>query len=123
MPHLTALGASLAAISPQLPDESLTTAQKNELTFSVLSDENNTVARSFGLVFELTEELRPIYVNLGADLPKFNGADTFELPVPGTFVIDQQGIVRSRFVNADYKRRMEPEAVVDIVREIQGANT
>ncbi len=115
---MTALDASIVAISPQLPDESLTTAQKNELTFSVLSDAGNAVARDFGLVFELSEDLRPIYVELGADLPEFNGNDTFELPVPATFIIDRPGVIRSKFVSADYKQRMEPESIVDMLREI-----
>jgi peroxiredoxin len=115
---MTALRASMVAISPQVPDESMTTAQKNELSFPVLSDAGNAVARSYGLVFALSEELRPIYTQLGADLPRFNGADTFELPVPGTFVVDQSGIIRASFVNADYKQRMDPDAIVAALGEL-----
>lgn len=115
---MTELGASLVAISPQMPDDSLTTAQKNDLSFSVLSDADNRVARAYGLVFALSEALRPKYVALGADLPKFNGSDTFELPVPGTFILDQASVVRARFVDADYTKRMEPEAIVAALRAL-----
>ena len=107
----------MVAISPQVPDESLTTAQKNDLSFPVLSDAGNVVARRYGLVFSLSEDLRPIYTQLGADLPKFNGTDTFELPVPGTFIIDRGGVIRAIHVNPDYKQRMEPERILEVLRE------
>lgn len=119
MPQITAQGASLVAISPQIPDESLTTTEKNDLAFPALSDVGNVVARQFGLVFHLSEHLRPIYTNLGADLPKFNGTDTFELPVPGTFVVDRSGTIREAFVNADYKQRMEPARILDALGELE----
>ena len=107
------------AISPQVPDESLTTTQKNELAFPALSDVDNMVARQFGLVFALSEHLRPIYAKLGVDLPKFNGADTFELPVPGTFVIDRTAVIRAAHVNADYKQRMEPADILDTLSALE----
>jgi peroxiredoxin len=116
---MTALGASLVAISPQLPDESLTMAEKNDLSFPTLSDAGNVVARSFGLVFALSEHLRPIYTRLGADLPKVNGTDTFELPVPGTFVVDSGGVIRAAHVNADYKQRMEPARILEVLGELK----
>ena len=118
LPQITAQGASLVAISPQIPDESLTTTEKNELAFPALSDVGNVVARQFGLVFNLSEHLRPIYTKLGADLPKFNGTDAFELPVPGTFVIDRGGVIREAFVSADYKQRMEPARILDALGEL-----
>jgi len=119
LPEIEALGASLVAISPQIPDESLSTAEKQELTFPVLSDVGNIVARQFGLVFTVSEHLRPLYIELGADLPKYNGIDTYELPLPGTFVIDQLGTICSAFVHADYKRRMDPEEIVAVLRKLK----
>lgn len=118
LPKIKGLGASLIAISPQLPDESIDTVEKNNLTFSVLSDVGNKVARSFGLVFQLSEHLRPIYSKFGIDLPKYNGDDTFELPVPGTFIIGQDSLVKAAFVNADYKQRMSPEDVLEVLASI-----
>ena len=101
-----------------MADDSLTTTEKNELAFPALSDVGNVAARQFGLVFALSEHLRPVYTKLGADLPKFNGTDTFELPVPGTFVIDRTAIIRALHVNADYKKRMEPAHILDALSEL-----
>ena len=91
--EITSLGAQLVAVSPQLPDNSLSTAEKLSLTFEVLSDVGNKVARDFGIVFTLPETLRDIYKGFGIDLPASNGDQTFELPVPATYIIDRQGII------------------------------
>ena len=119
LPQITDLGASLVAISPQIPDQSLTTAEKNELAFPVLSDVGNVVARRFGLVFALAEHLRPIYTELGIDLPKFNGTNTFELPVPGTFIIDRNAVIQAVHVDADYKKRMEPARILEVLTDLR----
>ena len=86
-PQMVALGARLVAISPQLPDRSLSTAETNELTFDVLSDVGNGVARSFGLVYALPEELREALRSNNKALPGINGDESWELPVPATYVI------------------------------------
>ena len=112
LPELEKLGAKLVAISPQTPDNSLSTVEKNELTFEVLSDVGNRVAREFGLVFALPEELRPIYEGFGLDLPAHNGDETFELPIPATYVIAPNGNVIHAFANADYTQRLDPEEIV-----------
>ncbi len=117
--QITDMGASLVAISPQLPDKSLTMAQKHELAFPVLSDVGNEVARLYGLVFTIPENTRHIFENFGIDLPTFNGTETFELPVPGTFVIDRDGIIRESRVTADYKLRMEPADIVDALSKLK----
>lgn len=112
LPEFRARGASLLAVSPQTPDNSLSTAQKNELAFEVLSDRGNLVARRYGLVFQVPEELRPIYAQFGIDLPASNGEASFELPVPATFVIDRKGIIQFAFVDTDYRRRAEPASLL-----------
>lgn len=109
-------GASLIAISPQLPDKSLSTAEKNELQFAVLSDVGNKVARQFGLVFSLADVLRPIYKQIGADLPTYNGEESWELPIPGTFVIGRDGTIQLAYLDADYTHRLEPAAIVECLR-------
>lgn len=117
LPEITDLGASLVAISPELPDNSLTTAEKNNLGFEVLSDSGNGVARRFGLVFTVAETLRPLYENFGIDLPGGNGDDSYELPMPATYVVGRDGIVKKVFVDADYTRRLEPADVVAALRD------
>lgn len=108
----TTLGATLVAISPQTPDNSLSTAEKMDLAFLVLSDVGNTVARSYGLVFSLPEDLREVYSGFGLDLPAANGDDSFELPLPATFVLDSNGVVAWRFVDVDYTKRAETDDVL-----------
>lgn len=78
----------------------------------MLFDKGNRVAESYGLVFTVSEELRPIYEKFGIDIPGFNGDDTFRLPVPATFVIDQSGTVRYAFVDADYTKRLDPDDII-----------
>lgn len=109
------------AISPQLPDQSLSTAEKDELQFEVLSDIGQMVARQFGLVFPLAEVLRPIYKNIGADLPAYNGNESWELPMPGTFVVAKDGVIQLAFVDADYTHRLEPEAIIQSLRTLAKA--
>lgn len=115
---ITAAGATLVAISPQLPDNSLSTAEKLELAFPVLSDVGNVVAREYGLVFSLPEDLRSVYDGFGIDLPAANGDQTFELPVPATFVIGRDGSVAWRFVDPDYTHRGDPADVVAAVKAL-----
>ena len=115
---ITAAGATLVAISPQLPDNSLSTAEKLELAFPVLSDVGNVVAREYGLVFSLPEDLRSVYDGFGIDLPAANGDQTFELPVPATFVIGRDGSVAWRFVDPDYTHRGDPADVITAIKAL-----
>jgi peroxiredoxin len=87
LPQLTAVRARLVAISPQLPEQSLSTAQADELTFEVLSDVGNHAARRFGLVYALPEEVRAALRSNNKALPGINGDESWELPVPATYVV------------------------------------
>jgi peroxiredoxin len=107
-----ARGATLVAISPQTPDESLTTKQKNELAFPVLSAAGSKVARKFGLVFTLDETLKPIFKAFGIDLLAHNGVDTWELPIPATYVVAKSGKIVSACVDVDYRNRAEPAEIL-----------
>ncbi|NEO54406.1 MAG: AhpC/TSA family protein [Okeania sp. SIO3B5] len=115
LPQITELGAKLIAISPETPDNSLSTTEKNELTFEVLSDSGNQVAKKFGLVFQMPEELRPIYQSFGVDLPAYNGDESFELPIPATYVIASDGTIIHAFVNPDYTQRLDPEEIINVL--------
>jgi peroxiredoxin len=120
LPQLQAGGATLVAISPQTPDLSRALAEKLELTFVVLSDMGNQVARQFGLVFTLDEAVRGAYKQVGADLPAFNGIDSWDLPMAGTFLVDQSGNVRLAFVNPDFTRRLDPSVIIARLEELKG---
>ncbi len=119
LPEMKALGAQLVTISPQTPDNSLSTAEKNELTFEVLSDVGNHVARKFGLVYQLP--LRPIYASFGVDLPAYNGDDTFELPIAATYVIAPDRTIIHAFVDADYTKRQDPAKIVEVLKTMKVA--
>lgn len=112
------LGAALVAISPQTPDHSLSTMEKQGLAFAVLSDVGNQVARQFGLVFTLDEAARALYAQIGADLPAYNGDDTWELPMTGTFLVDQAGTVRLASVDPNFTHRLDPSVVIARLKEL-----
>jgi len=116
---IDALGASLVAISPQTPDGSLSTAEKNDLKFEVLSDIGNKTANQFGLVFQLPSELHELYLKFGINIPKSNGDDSWEIPMPGTYVIDKDGTVQYAYANADYTKRAEPDEVISKLQELK----
>ncbi len=119
LPEITDLGAQLVAISPNLPDKSLSSIEKNSLNFEVLSDIGNKISRQFGLVFTLDAELRPLYKQFGVEIPTFNGDESYELPIPATYVVNSDGIITLAFVDADYTKRLEPEEVVKALRTIK----
>ena len=118
LPDITAAGATLVAVSPQTPDNSLSTVEKNELTFVVLSDVDNVVANQYGLVFQLPKSLHPIYANFGIDIPAHNGDTTYQLPVPATYVIAPDGTVFHAFLNADYTKRLDPVDILATLRKL-----
>lgn len=121
LPQIQALGASLVAVSPQTPENSLSTVEKKELTFTVLSDVGNIVARKYRLVFTLEQTIRTLYTTIGTDLPSFNGDPSWELPMPATFLLAQDGTVRLAFVDEDFTHRLEPATLLDGLRAL-GSN-
>lgn len=114
---LEKLNAKLVAISPQTPDASLTTKEKNELQFEVLSDTNSTIAKEYGLVFNLEDELIPIYESFGIKIPESNGTKTYELPMPATYIINNKKEIIYSFIDEDYTKRCEPQTILDIIQE------
>lgn len=112
LPEIKALGGQLIGISPELPEKIEATAEKHSADFPLLGDLGNKAAKQFGLVFSLAEELRPIYKQFGIDIPAHNGDESYELPIPATYVIDKDGFIIDCYVDADYTKRMEPAAVI-----------
>ncbi|MFX1767810.1 peroxiredoxin-like family protein [Paraburkholderia sp. A1RI-2L] len=114
LPRMESLGATLVALSPEKPDHGIVMTEKNKLTFPVLRDFGNEVARQFGIVFQVGQELRSLSKNVFKnDIAQRNGEDSYELPVPATYVIDKTGVIRLAHVDVDYMLgRVEPETVV-----------
>jgi peroxiredoxin len=116
LPQIHELGASLAAISPETPSNTLTTAEKNALEFAVLSDVGNGVARSYGLVFQVIDALKTPMLALGVDVAKHNDDPSWELPITATYVVDRGGVIRLAFVDSDYRKRLEPAEILAALR-------
>ena len=117
LPEFHESHAQVVAISPQLPDNSLSTREKDEFTFPVLSDVGNKVARQFGIVFHLSDKLAELYRRFGHALEDFNGPyGKQELPVPATFLIDTNGTIRLTHVNVDYTQRLDPDDVLKTLK-------
>ncbi len=117
LPAIQATGGTLMAITPETPDNSLSTAEKNQLEFVVLSDVGNQVAQQYGIVFKLPAKVSSLYQQL-VDLVQYNGDDSDELPLAATYVIDTQGIIRYAFLDADYTQRAEPAEIVAVLQEL-----
>ena len=120
-PDLAALGATLVAISPQLPEHNRELIRTRHLTFEILTDRGNEVADRFGLRFALPDDLHQLYLTFPLDLEKFNGDASWTLPIPGRFVIDQQWVIRYAESDPDYTTRPEPEDTLAVLRALSPA--
>lgn len=108
-------GAQFVAISPELPDTSISLAEKHKLQFEVLSDKDNAFAKELGIVFSMQEELIALYKSFGFDLANAQGNTNYELPLPATLVVDQRGKIRFIHAEADYTKRAEPRDVLNFL--------
>jgi len=106
------LGAGLVAITPEKPDQSLSTSEKNNLSFEVLSDDQSELAQKIGISFELPENLKPIYEKFGIDIPKHNGENNFTLPIPATFLVGTDKKILYAFKELDYTLRLDLEEII-----------
>ena len=118
--EFTARGATFIAVSPQLQTFNRQLREAKKLTFEILSDPGNQVAQRYGLKFQLPEDLREVYLNFDIDLPKYNGDDSWTLPLPTSLIIDQNGIIQQAAINADYTVRPDPEETVAALKKFVG---
>jgi peroxiredoxin len=118
LPDIRALGGTVVALSPEGPSYTAHTASTYGIEFDVCSDPGNEVARRFGLVFRFSPELVESYLSMGRSLEELNGDDSWELPIPGAYVVDRDGVIRAAHVDADYTTRMEPDTVLAALRSL-----
>ena len=118
--EITAAGATVVAISPQAPDHSLSVTAEHELSFDVLSDVDQNVIDAYGLLYTVEGDTRDLMEHVfSRDLALENADGSWRLPIPATFVLDGDGIVRAAHVDADYRTRMEPADIVAAVAALR----
>jgi peroxiredoxin len=96
----------------------LSTAEKNALAFPVLSDAGSATPKSFGIAYDLAEELQPIYTRFGHALPNKNGDQSRVLPIPATHVIDTDGTIARAYVDVNYRNRLEPAEILTALQSL-----
>lgn len=117
LPKLEVLCTNLIALSPEKTEKAQITSQTNKLTFPLGTDEGLRIAKSFGLVFELSEELKELYEKFGHALSEVNSEGLWELPVPATFVIEPNRKISFAYVNLDYRERLEPTEILKFLEQ------
>lgn len=107
-------------ISPQLEKYSKQVKSKNNLEFDVLSDQSNKIAEEFGLKFAFPDYLIEIYKGFGADLERFNGDDSWTLPMPARYVVNQSGVIVAADFDPDYTHRPKASKTVEDLKNMSG---
>jgi len=119
LPYFEQAGARLVAVTPQQPDKSREQVEKDGYPFEILSDLDDRVMKAYRLYFEVPDDLIDIYKNrLSMDLAEYNGEGRYVLPVPATFIIDREGVVRAAFADVDYRKRVEPSAILEALKRL-----
>ena len=109
-------GATLVAISPQTVKQSFFMHDQHKLRFSLLCDASNKVARQFGLTYRVPQPQEAVYRRAFVNLPFTNGDESWELPIPATYILDRDGTILYASANEDYTERPEPDDVVLVLR-------
>ncbi|MEP4881715.1 peroxiredoxin-like family protein [Maribacter dokdonensis] len=119
LPVIQSLGATLVAISPEVPDASMTKNEISEMDFTVLSDQDTKVASKYGVAWEVPEFLLDhMRVDRDLDLKQINNGNGTVLPIPATFIVGTDGAIQWSYVNVDYRTRSEPDEIVEALKSI-----
>ena len=116
LPEIIELGASMLAVSQHCPNHSQARLLKNFLKYEVLSDLDNIVARQYGLVYTVPDWMRALYISFGADLTACDGDTSWELPIPGTFVIGRKHRILHAFADSDINSHLEATAILEALK-------
>jgi peroxiredoxin len=119
LPEITAAGGQLVALTPDTGSHLAATKRNHRLSYEVLSDIDGAVGLQFGVLFRAPDPYRELLAGRGVDLPARHGNEGWFIPMPATFVVDQQAIIRYAFVNVDFTRRAEPGEIVRVLRSLR----
>jgi len=114
--RMDALGARMVAIVPEKAPFAAEMKFDSNVRFPILSDIDNGYAMSLNLAIWIGGEMRDMMVGLGRDLPRYQGSDSWMLPIPATFVVGQDGCIKARFLDPDYRRRAAVEDLIAALR-------
>jgi peroxiredoxin len=118
LPGIEQAGAKLLAISPQTVKQSFFMHDQHKLRFPLLSDAGNQVARKFGLSYRVPELQQSVYRRAFVNLPFTNGDQSWELPIPATFILDRDGTILYASAKEDYTDRPEPADIVEFLKRM-----
>jgi len=118
-PLLAAKGAGVVAITPEVGGVALKTKQERNLEFEILCDIDNGVAMECGLMYRIPDDIQPSYLKMNVRLPVIYGNDSWMLPMPATYVLDRNGVVAHAYVNPDYRDRLDPGLLEEIVDRLR----
>ncbi len=104
-------GSNLFVISPQLIEKSAQLKEENGYDYPILHDKSNEVAKQFGICFTLSDELKTIHHSFGMDIPEHNGDNSFELPIPATYVIGSDKKIKFAYINPNWMERAQIEDI------------
>ena len=115
------LGARVVSIMPDSAQFTDRYAQQNRLPFPVLSDIDLGYSLSLGLIFWVGAEISRMYQEAGVELEKYHGNRGYFLPMAAKFIVGQDGLVKARQVNIEFRERMEPETIVAALKDLRAA--
>ncbi|KAI1178363.1 AhpC-TSA-domain-containing protein [Nemania sp. FL0916] len=113
-----ARGVTLVAVTPELPNNNLTTAEKHALEFPVLTDLHNGLAKKLGILYDQSSA-REMHASFGIDLKARNGEDTWEVPIPANLLVDKHGVVRNTFIDPNFRTRLDPQKALEWIDALQ----
>ncbi len=119
MPQINSAGGHLVAISVENADRSQAITKKNELTYTVLSDPDLTVARMFKIVYQMPDDLNAKYKSGGLDVAKYNSMEKAELPISATYIVNKKGEITYAHIEPDYKKRPTPDELIAALGQIR----
>lgn len=112
LPDFHSAGAALIGISPQTVQQSSFMVEQHRLKLPLLSDRGNRLARQFGLVYQVPPDQKAVYRSAFVNLALANGDESWELPIPATFIIERDGRISYASAATDYTQRPEPADIL-----------
>ena len=112
------LGAKLVAITPEMERFNAELNSDTKANFPILSDMDNGYALMLNLAFLISDEMRRAMIKAGWDFSPYQGNTNWTLPIPATFVVDRGGRVKARFIDPDYRRRMDTNVILESLKSL-----